>query len=299
MFAERVAWECFSRFAELRAIFALNDPLPTAQTMSDDPNAKDGRPTATKPASTPMSRPPDHPGALDRSGQHAPARAATDAEIEQFVARLKTLIPAAQTGRGRLVFAMDATMSREPTWDLALSLQADMFKAVKDVGGLDVQLVFFRGMAECRASKWVSDPDALARLMTTVRCAGGHTQIGRVLTHVRSESELQRVSAVVYVGDAMEEVIDDICAKAGEVGLTGVPVFLFQEGDDPAAARAFREIARLTKGATCRFDAGSAKQLRELLSAVAVYAAGGRRALEQLSLSRDGSSARLLLKQMK
>ncbi len=268
--------------------------------MPHDPNAKNSRPTATKAQSTPVSRTADQHGALlDGNGQHAPARAATDAEVEQFVARLKSSTPSTLTGRGRLVFAMDATMSREPTWDLALGLQADMFKAVKDVGGLDVQLVFFRGLAECRASKWVSDPDALAHLMTTVRCAGGHTQIGRVLTHVRNESELRRVSAVVYVGDAMEEGIDDICAKAGEVGLIGVPIFLFQEGDDPAASRAFREIARLTKGATCRFDAGSARQLRELLSAVAVYAAGGRRALEQLALTGSGGSARVLLEQMK
>ena len=78
-----------------------------------------------------------------------------------------------QPGRGRLVFAMDATMSRQPTWDMALALQADMFQAVKAVGGLDVQLVYFRGAGECRASRWVSDPDALAALMTRVTCAGG------------------------------------------------------------------------------------------------------------------------------
>lgn len=266
--------------------------------MPDEPNTKGTRPTATK--TTPAAPEiPSATGALDRGRTQEPARAATDAEVEQFIKRLQTLAPATKTGRGRLVFAMDATMSREPTWDLALGLQADMFKAVKQVGGLDVQLVFFRGAGECRASKWVSDPDALARLMSTVHCAGGHTQIVRVLGHVLGECEVQKVSAVVYVGDAMEERIDDICAKAGEVGLVGVPVFLFQEGDDPAAARAFREVARLTKGATCRFDAGSARQLRELLSAVAVYAAGGRRALEQLSLTRDGASARRLLEQMK
>ena len=55
-------------------------------------------------------------------------------------------------------------MSRAPTWDMALKLQGEMFAAVKEVGGLDVQLIYFRGLGECRASKWVSDPDALARL---------------------------------------------------------------------------------------------------------------------------------------
>lgn len=236
---------------------------------------------------------------LDTRAGQAPIRAASDADVADFVARIKTMSPATEAGRGRLIFAMDATMSREPTWDLALGLQGDMFQAVKAVGGLDVQLVYFRGVGECRASKWVSDPDALARLMTTVRCVGGHTQICRVLGHVSAETAQQRVNAVVYVGDAMEEPVDDLCAKAGEVGLMGVPVFMFQEGDDPAVERAYREVARLTKGAWCRFDHGSARQLRELLSAVAVYAAGGRRALERLALGADGAGARLLLDRMR
>lgn len=269
--------------------------------MSNNPREHQAsRPTTTQATERPL------PGAARDAGlpgnaaiNQPPARAATDAEVAAFVARLKTLAPATGNRQGRLVFAMDATMSREPTWDLALGLQADMFKAVKEIGGLDVQLVYFRGADECRASKWVSDPDALARLMTTVTCVGGHTQIGRVLGHVRAETEGKKVTAVVYVGDAMEERIDDICAKAGEVGLLGVPVFMFQEGGDLAVERAYREVARLTNGAWCRFDHGSARQLRELLSAVAVYAAGGRQALERLSLSRDGAGARFLLEQMK
>ena len=208
-------------------------------------------------------------------------------------------VPAAANQKGRLIFAMDATMSREPTWDLALGLQSEMFAAVKDVGGLDVQLVYFRGAGECRSSKWVSEPDALARLMTMVQCRGGHTQIEKVLGHARAQAEKSKVSAMVYVGDAMEEAIDDVCAKAGEVSLLGVPVFLFQEGRDPNAERAYKEIARITHGAYCRFDAGSAHQLRALLSAVATFAAGGRRALERLSHQPDGAGARLLLGQLK
>ena len=48
------------------------------------------------------------------------------------------------------------------------------------------------------------------------------------------------------------------------VALHGVPMFLFQEGHDAKAEQTFREIARLTKGAYCRFDQGSAEQLRDL-----------------------------------
>lgn len=223
----------------------------------------------------------------------------SSSDVDAFLARVKALGPQTTVGRGRLVFSMDATMSRQPTWDMALALQAEMFHAVAEVGGLDVQLVFFRGAGECRASKWVSDPDALARLMTTVQCRGGYTQIGKVLSHARQETEKRKVNALVYVGDCMEEPVDELCGRAGELALHGVPVFIFQEGRDPVAEQGFREIARLTKGAWCAFDQGSADQLRALLRAVAVYASGGRTALQQLSTTREGAGARLLLTQMK
>jgi hypothetical protein len=236
------------------------------------------------------------------TGAHAAANvpsAPQSRDIADFIARVKALSPVASAARGRLMFAMDATMSRQPTWDMALGLQSQMFESVQETGGLDVQLVYFRGAGECRASKWVSDPSALAKLMTQVDCRGGFTQLGRVLSHARTETETKRVSALVYVGDCMEEAIDDVCGRAGELSLHGVPVFLFQEGADATAERAFREIASLTKGAYCRFDAGSAAQLKALLNAVAAYAAGGRPALERLASSARGETARLLLGQMK
>ncbi|MBU1209710.1 MAG: VWA domain-containing protein [Alphaproteobacteria bacterium] len=221
-------------------------------------------------------------------------RSSTD-EIADFLAKVKSLGPRTGSGAGRLIFAMDATMSRQPTWDMALGLQSEMFAAVRDVGGLDVQLIYFRGFGECRASKWVSNPMALQRLMTGINCQGGQTQIGKVLTHARNEAGKGKVDALVYVGDAMEENIDTLCARAGELGLLGVPMFLFQEGHHGVAERSFKELARLTKGAWCRFDAGSAAQLRELLTAVAVYASGGRDALRRLA---SGRGARLLLEQL-
>jgi hypothetical protein len=220
-------------------------------------------------------------------------------EIEGFLADVRSRpVTQAAGERGRLLFAMDATMSRQPTWDRALHLQSEMFKETARIGGLDVQLVFFRGFGECRSSKWVSDPTALASLMTKVSCRGGYTQIGKVISHIREEAVKAKINAVVYVGDAFEENIDQICQAAGEVSLLGVPMFMFLEGRDTVAERAFKEIARLTRGAFCRFDEGSAQQLRELLSAVAVYAAGGRKALQDFAKERGGN-AHLLLEQLK
>ncbi|MFN3868006.1 MAG: hypothetical protein ACK4MF_02940, partial [Hyphomicrobiaceae bacterium] len=263
--------------------------------MSSDEKSP-SRPTRTESAVRPAHVAPHErrPIAEQAAKDTVPAghgARSSDAEIAQFLARMKAVAPATTNGNGRLLFAMDATMSRQPTWDMALALQADMFAAVKSVGGLDVQLVYFRGAGECRASRWVSDPEALARLMSTVSCQGGYTQIGKVLAHARREAEAGRVNALVYVGDASEEAIDELCGRAGELALLGVPVFLFQEGRDPTAERAFREIARITGGAWCPFDAGAAAQLRELLTAVAVYAAGGRKALEALADGRGAKGA--------
>ena len=219
-----------------------------------------------------------------------------DSEIDRFLVDVRGRAPKSGGGRGRLVFAMDATMSRQPSWDRALAIQAEMFRATAAIGGLDVQLVYFRGLGECRASKWVGNPEALARLMTSVYCQGGHTQIGRVLRHALTETAKKQVNALVYVGDCMEENVDDLCVLAGELGMNRVPIFMFHEGHEPIAGRAFREIARLSSGAYCPFDSASADQLRELLSAVAVYAAGG---LAALADHRDTGSARRLLEQLK
>ncbi|MBN8913735.1 MAG: VWA domain-containing protein [Rhizobiales bacterium] len=250
------------------------------------------------------TKPPDvkHgkiPAAAQDTGRAPAPATSTSTEVADFLAKVKALAPTTGAGRGRLLFAMDATMSRAPTWDMALALQSEMFRAVKEIGSLEVQLMYFRGAGEARASKWVTNADALASLMRQVACHGGFTQIGKVLTHARRESEKTKISALVYVGDAVEEPIDELAGRAGELALLGVPAFLFQEGDDANATRAFKEIARLTKGAHCRFGPGAAAELRELLTAVAVYAAGGRKALDALLSKPGGEGARRLLGQMR
>ena len=244
-------------------------------------------PTIPKPQQKPVS---GISGALPES------RLDTAGDIAAFVAKARAMTPR-HSGSGRLLFALDATLSRQPTWDMACQLQADMFREAGGIGGLDVRLVYFRGLNECRASPWISDTAKIARLMSTIQCQGGQTQIGRVLSDARQEAVASGVRAIVFVGDAMEENVDALCATAGELGLLKVPCFMFQEGHDAVAEAAFREIARLTGGAWCRFDAGSAAQLRELLRAAAAYAAGGRDALRRLAKNTSGAAA--LLEQMK
>src|ERR1700752_5030508 len=231
----------------------------------------------------------------DKGASLPESKSSTSDEIAAFVAKARAMSPHADGARGRLIFALDATLSRQPTWDMACTLQADMFREAASLGSLDIRLVYYRGFGECRASGWISDSAQLARLMSKIDCQGGNTQIGKVLSETRREATASFVRAMVFVGDAMEESVDELCTRAGELGLLKVPAFMFQEGNDPVAEQAFREIARLTGGAWCRFDPGAAAQLRELLRAAAAYAAGGR---EALRLSNSGGAA-ALLSQMK
>jgi hypothetical protein len=232
----------------------------------------------------------------DRARGSREAQTSASADIAAFVAKARAMTPG-KAGTGRLIFALDATMSRQPTWDMACRLQADMFSEAGTIGGLSVRLVYYRGLNECRATQWITDTAHLARLMGKIDCRGGQTQLGRVLSDARREAVASGVRAIVFVGDAMEENVDALCVTAGELGLLKVPCFMFQEGNDPAAEAAFREIARLTGGAWCRFDTGSAAQLRELLRAAAAYATGGRDALMRLAKGTSGAAA--LLGQMK
>lgn len=216
------------------------------------------------------------------------------AEVDAFLDDLAR-VPAQAPGvaAGRLLFAMDATASREAMWDQAIATQGEMFEATRGVGNLILQLAFFRGFGEFKVSAWQSDPDTIRRLMSSVYCMAGETQIEKVLKHARNEAGRAGVRALVYVGDCCEENIDRLGALAGELGLLGVPAFMFHEGVDPLAERAFRHIAKLSGGAYAHFDASSAGALKRLLGAVAVFAAGGQAALDAYAKRTGGEALRL------
>lgn len=228
----------------------------------------------------------------DRDSRLPAASVSSQAEVDAFLKAARRTVPAGAAGaRAKLSFALDATASRQPAWSLAREIQGEMFAAATEFGGLDVQLVYYRGGQECRASGWVGESAALARLMARIDCQGGMTQIGRVLVHLRREAERSGLRAAVFVGDAVEEDPAALYEAAGQLGVLGLKLFVFQEGQDRQVERVFREIARLSGGAWCRFAPGAGAELRILLRAVAAYAAGGRQAL--LS-SRDAGAARLL-----
>jgi len=211
-------------------------------------------------------------------------RAAIDAFRKKLAGQVAAVVPGQ---RARLIVTIDATQSREHCWDMACQIQAKMFQEVEKIGALDIQLVFYRGN-EFEAFDWISDARSLADRMAKIDCRSGFTQIEKVLHHAGRENARRKVQALVFIGDAMEEQHDVLCAAAA---MLGFPVFVFQEADDPIATRTFKQIAAVSKGAHCRFNAGAAQELAELLRAVARYAAGG---LKALSASQSAGAVKLL-----
>lgn len=226
-----------------------------------------------------------------------PARRSKPGEIDKFLTQGRELARR-QTDAPRLIFAIDATASRQPTWDRACELQGRMFMTTQQLGGLAVQLCYYRGFNELRASRWLHDESALLRQMSAVTCQGGYTQIARLLAHALREHAQNPVKALVFIGDASEENPDLLCGRAGECGMQGLPLFMFQEGREPAVRETFKTMARLSGGAWAEFDHNSPGQLADLLGAVARYAAAGKQGL--LEYGNDGGAGvKLLLEQLK
>ncbi len=208
---------------------------------------------------------------------------APGSEVGQFLNKVARTPVITTDTASRLLFAMDATASRGPTWDRACHLQGQMFTATSHLGQLKVQLCYYRGFNQFRASGWCSSPEALLEAMSSVRCLGGYTQLRRVLEHAMKEHQSNRLRAAVFVGDALEEDPDQLCHLAGKMGVLGIPLFMFQEGQTASVKSVFQQLAQLTGGAYAPFDLNSASELTDLLSAVAVFATGGKQALENFS----------------
>lgn len=223
-----------------------------------------------------------------------PAHRSSSTEVSRFLQQSRN-ITQVRSAQARLLFCLDATASRQPTWDRASRLQQEMFHAVQDEQRLAVQLCYYRGFGEFRATPWTSESRQVSAAMARVSCEGGHTQIGRLLRHALDEHGKTRIRAVVFIGDALEENPDSLCHLAGQCGLLKLPLFIFQEGRLPEAESCFRSMARLSGGAWASFDQSSAATLTALLRAVASYASGGLKALEK----QGNESAKLLLQQLK
>ena len=206
-------------------------------------------------------------------------KTSSPAELAAFSKQISAL----QTSTdGRLLFVLDATASRQPTWDLAMGLQHDMFAALAQGTELKIKLGFYRGHQEFKLGPWISEAPALHRLMSKVSCVAGRTQIVRVLNKALAEHHSTPLSAVVFIGDSVEEPVAELEVLAGQMRLHGLPGFFFYEGDDFGATATFKNLAKLSGGAAARFDPSAPDTLLGLLQAAARYATGGLDALKAL-----------------
>lgn len=209
-----------------------------------------------------------------------PVQKSSSADIQRFLTKVGKL-PIRSSQAGRLLFAIDATASRQPSWDLACGIQGEMFSATKNLGGINTQLCYYRGFNEFHHSPWFSRSADLLRQMQSVFCLGGHTQIARVIEHALAESKTQKINSVIFIGDACEENVDALANLAGQLGIRGIPLFVFHEGVDSVAGSAFKQMAKLSGGAYLPFNHNSAQALSALLGAIAIYSTGGLKALKQ------------------
>ena len=88
-----------------------------------------------------------------------PPTVPSSTEIDAFLTKMQGLVTKTTAIGGRLIFALDATASRQPMWNTACQFQAEMFREVATIGGLSVQLVYYRGLAECRSSAGSPNPN--------------------------------------------------------------------------------------------------------------------------------------------
>lgn len=218
-------------------------------------------------------------------------------ELEKFIDLAHSLAPNNSSVQGRVIFALDATASRQATWDHACHLQNKMFQATGEVDNLALKLCYFRGFQEFQSSEWLTQARQLQEIMAQVHCVAGHTQITQVLQLALNETRLDPIQAVIFIGDSLEENANTLCKLAGELGLHKTPVFIFQEGRDVTAKRTFTTITRLSGGAYHHFNRHSSELLRQLLVAVAIFASKGRDGLQRY-VEHKGNAAKNLLKQL-
>jgi hypothetical protein len=202
--------------------------------------------------------------------------------------------PPAATGtpaRPRLIFAVDATASREPAWVAARQVTDALVKALP--GQLDVALAVHGGSRVHIFTEFTNEPAALRDRAAGVVCEAGLT---RLLPILSVSLKQPAVRVVVYIGDVFEENVAKGRQLTDAMGKQGIRLIVLHDTADPAARRdaeLFWDLAKRTGGCVMPFDASSSGRLRDLLSAVAVYAVGGEKLLRERRHDLPGAVALL------
>ncbi len=198
--------------------------------------------------------------------------------------------------RGRLLFGLDLTGSRERTLAEARLATASMFEAIAAIGNIEVKLAWYRGVHECKVGRWHDDPEIVSRSMKELSCVGGDTQIAKLLRVALAEPE--EISGMVFIGDDCEEKTDVLFDLARKLGRKSVPLFIFHEciGKCEYTQRAkpsFRKMAKLSGGAYMEFKPDSGTVLREALTSLAAFSVAGPEGMRQIPTPKTPEALQL------
>ncbi|NTU49794.1 MAG: VWA domain-containing protein [Desulfobulbaceae bacterium] len=209
--------------------------------------------------------------------------------LDDFNARLSKYVSDASTpsSNGRLLYVVDATASRETFWEHTQNMMNDLFSAVGEASGvLSVQLCWFLGQKTLH-SKWHKDPESLKKIMRQVSCDGGMTQMAKAFGYAADESQKEKIDVVIYVGDSCEENEEDVVRRAASLSKTGSKLFLLDDKDHSTCRHAntlriFVSTCETAGGIYTAFDKKAISDLREFFKVSAVYATGGKKAVQAL-----------------
>ena len=177
-----------------------------------------------------------------------------------------------------ICFVIDATGSRQASWQQAQRTQAEMFDAVKTAGNLKLSIVCHRGGSVKDLGSFAS-PDDAKRRMAEVSCESGNTRIVDSLQSALGK----KPSTIIMVGDCFEESFTDLQKVCTQLAAQKIRVYAFVEGNESSGQRAYKMAADMTDGIFQPF--GSGLDLSDLCVAAAVFDVGGQQAFDKLIAS--------------
>ncbi len=160
-------------------------------------------------------------------------------------------VEAGASGGPRLIFAVDATASREPAWTAARRVTDALVKALP--GELDVALAVHGGSRVHTFTAFTKDAATLRDRAAGVACEAGLT---RLLPILSASLKHQAVRVVVYIGDVFEESLNQGRRLADAMGAQGTKLIGTARYGGPS----------ITPG--CRGVLGSREAHRRLRAAV-------------------------------
>jgi voltage-gated potassium channel Kch len=197
--------------------------------------------------------------------------------------------------RPRLVFALDATASREPAWEAAKATTDALCQALP--GQLDVALAVHGGSRLRVFTEFVSEPGPLRDQAAGIQCEAGETRLLDIMERTRDAGD---VKVLVYIGDVFEESVEGAESLAAALRLRGTRIIILHDAANALTVErsraVFERIAKITGGAVLPFDASAVDKLRAMLEAISTLAVGGMKLLEQRAAALPAAAT--LLRQL-